>query len=383
MTWRRYATLLLAAVVAIGVGCATAAPERRPYVFAWPFVGVPMEPRGGTTHGAEVTLASVPSEAWQRLHAPGLSARERDRAAILAMAGDYRASFDFLETILFTSGATPARPYRSWGTERIYVIEDRADFVSLQHILVMFVIDESGQTHGPLVQKHWRQDWRYEPSNVLVFAGNERFETRSVPRDARRGAWSQTVYQVDDAPRYGSLGRWTHSAEASIWEGGEAWRPLPRREHTVRSDYQVLAGRNRHTILPTGWVHEQDNQKLVLAQASGSEPKASEGHQAGETRRLAREIGVDRYERLESFDFAAADAYWEATSPFWAAVRHGWAQRAARSPRFAVRARCQDEDGFVPFFRFAARLEAGESIAAEQQRAEAERILDCVVSATD
>jgi len=117
-----------------------------------------------------------------------------------------------------------------------------------------------------------------------VFAGDERFETRAVPTAERRGAWSQTVYQVDDSPRYGSVGRWVHSAEASIWEGGEAWRPLPRREHSVRSDYQVLAGRNRHTILPTGWVHEQDNSKLVLTQVSRSEPKASEDHQVGERR---------------------------------------------------------------------------------------------------
>jgi hypothetical protein len=354
------------AVAAAGLGCATAAPAPAPYVFAWPFLTVPMDPRGGTTHGAEVTLASEPSEAWQRLHAPGLSARERDRAAILAMAGDYRASFDFLETILFEPGATPARPYRSWGTERIYVIEDRGDFISLQHILSMLVVDDDGKQVGPLVQKHWRQDWRYQPNRVLVFAGNERFETRPVPRAERRGAWSQTVYQVDDSPRYGSVGRWVHGAEASIWEGGEAWRPLPRREYTVRHDYQVLAGRNRHTILPTGWIHEQDNQKLVLA--------------SGRTRRLAREIGVDRYERLRDFDFAAADAYWKASSAFWASVRTAWALRVARNPHFKVAATCQGEDAFAPFFRTADRLEAGDVISADEQRAEVERVLDCIVS---
>jgi hypothetical protein len=357
---------MLAAAAAVGLGCSTATTEPAPYMFAWPFVGVPMEPRGGTMRGAEVTLATGPSEAWERLRAPGLNARARDRAAILAMAGDYRASFDFLETILFEPGATPARPYRSWGTERVYVIEDRGDFISLQHILVMFVIEEGGRKVGPLVQKHWRQDWQYEPRRVLVFAGDERFETKAVSRAERRGAWSQTVYQVDDSPRYGSVGRWVHGVEASIWEGGEAWRPLPRREHSVRSDYQVLAGRNRHTILPNGWVHEQDNQKLVLA--------------GGKTRRLAREAGVDRYERLRDFDFAAADAYWNATASFWASVRHGWAQRAAQSPRFRVRARCHDEEAFAPFFRTAGRLESGEAISPDAQRAEVERILDCVVS---
>ena len=371
----------LAAAAAIGLGCSTPAQRQpTPYVFAWPFLAAPMEPRGGTTRGAEVTLATEPSEAWQRLHSPGLSARERDRAAILAMAGDYRVSFDFLETILFEPGAEPARPYRSWATERVYVLEDRGDFISLQHIMVMFAIDDEGRRSGPMVQKHWRQDWRYEPHSVLAFAGDERFETRPVSRAERRGAWSQTVYQVDDAPRYGSIGRWAHSAEASIWEGGDTWRPLPRREHSVRSDYQVLAGRNRHTILPTGWVHEQDNLKLVLAQASRSEPKASEGHEVSATRRLAREIGVDRYERLSDFDFSAADAYWNATASFWAAVRHGWAQRVAHSPRLRVRETCAGQEAFVPFFETAARLEAGEAISPDEQRAEVERALDCVVS---
>jgi hypothetical protein len=248
----------------------------------------------------------------------------------------------------------------------VYVVEDRADFVSLQHVLVLFT-DEKGERQGPFVQKHWRQDWRYEPASVLGYAGDGRFETRPLSREERRGAWSQTVYQVDDSPRYGSLGRWVHGREASIWEGGEAWRPLPRREHSVRNDYQVLAGRNRHTILPAGWVHEQDNLKLALA--------------GGEPRRLAREIGVDRYERLRDFDFSAGDAYWKASAPFWALVREGWARRAARSPRFRVRASCGGEEAFVPFFRTAARLEAGESLSAETQRAEVERILDCLTSA--
>src|SRR5262245_21769993 len=124
---------ILAAAAAVGLlGCATRPPAAPPYVFAWPFLEVPMQPRGRPTRGAPVTLATEPSEAWQRLQTAGPEGRPRDRAAILAMAGDYRASFDFLETILFEPGATPARPYRSWGTERIYVIEDRGDFISLQ-----------------------------------------------------------------------------------------------------------------------------------------------------------------------------------------------------------------------------------------------------------
>jgi hypothetical protein len=325
-----------------------------------------MQPRGGTTRGLEVTLAIHESEAWKRLHAADLRGRDRDRAAILALAGDYRVSFDFLETVLFDPQAQPARPYRSWATERIYVDEERPDFVRLQHILVMFAVDDAGQRQGPFVQKHWRQDWQYEPKRALAFGGSEHFEMRSVSAAERRGKWSQTVYEVDDTPRYASLGKWTHASEASTWEGAEVWRPLPRREYSVRSDYQVLAGRNRVTVLPLGWTHEQDNAKLV---------------QGGDrTRQLAREVGVDRYERIVDFDFAPGDAYWKATSPFWTWVRKGWEQRAAHHRRLHIATTCNGEEGFAPFFRYAGRLEGGENIPAEEQRAEAERILDCLVT---
>ncbi len=47
-------------------------------------------------------------------------------------------SFEFLETVGFTETHKPARPYQSWGTEFVYVVEDKGDFISLQHILVMY-----------------------------------------------------------------------------------------------------------------------------------------------------------------------------------------------------------------------------------------------------
>ena len=366
--------LRAAATILALLGAASAAAEEprppEPYVFAWPFVSPEaMKPRGGTSRGAEVELALEPSQAWQRLREPDLSQEERDRRAILAMAGDYRTSFDFLETVLYEPGAEPARPYRSWGTERIYVLEDRPDFVSLQHVMVMFVVDEDGELLGPLVQKHWRQDWRYEPPELLDYRGFERWRLRPLRSAQRRGVWYQTVYQVDDSPRYASAGSWRHSDQASVWEGGETWRPLPRREHTVRQDYQVLAGRNRLTVLPTGWVHEQDNQKLEVA-AKGRRVVGSR----------AREIGVNRYERLAGFDFSAGDAYWSATGPFWALVRAGWAARSAGGREIHVARRCDDEPAFVHFFRAASRVADGEDFAPPAQQAEVERILDCLVS---
>ncbi|MGH0033081.1 MAG: DUF6607 family protein [Myxococcota bacterium] len=352
---------ILAGVV--GMACASPQPEPR-YVFGWPFADTAeMAPRGGTTRGPEVTLALEPGAAWRRLQAPGLTARERDRAAILALAGEYRTSFDFLETVLYEPGRQPAAPYRSWATERVDVLEERPDFVSLQHTLVMFVEDESGETRGPFVQKHWRQDWSFEPERALAFLGDGRFALQELSEEQRSGAWSQSVWQVDDSPRYASTGRWQHDAWRSVWTGDAAWRPLPRRESSVRSDYQVLAGSHRITLLPTGWVHEQDNEKLVF----------EEGAVTGSR---GREAGLDRYERIEGFDFTAADAYWTATAPFWSAVRTAWSERLAAGELTLSRT-CDDAPGFQSSFAFAARLEQ-EAVPADETRAEAQRIVDCL-----
>ena len=109
------------------------------------------------------------------------------------------------------------------------------------------------------------------------------------------------MYQVDESPRYASIGRWQHSPSFSSWLSGDTWRPLPRREWSVRDDYQVLVGTNRHTISPTGWLQEENNLKAVLTEAR--EIDRSRPY-------VAREYGVARYERIRDADFAAADRYY-------------------------------------------------------------------------
>ena len=48
-----------------------------------------------------------------------------------------------------------------------------------------------------------------------------------------------------------------------VWEN-TANAPLPRREYTKRSDYQVMRRLNSHILTDDGWVHEQDNEKIVV-----------------------------------------------------------------------------------------------------------------------
>ncbi|MEC7008953.1 MAG: DUF6607 family protein, partial [Pseudomonadota bacterium] len=201
----------------------------RQYTFSWMFIesGI-MKPRGGTTSGPEVQLDTRTSGAFADLQAAGLDDRERDRRAILAMAGDYRTSFDFIETVGFTEGYQPRAPYQSWGTERVYVVTNEPEFVSLQHIIVMHFVDDDGFESDAMVVKHWRQDWRYEDTDVHAFQGRGAFVRRALDPANRKGAWTQTVYQVDDSPRYEAVGRWIHAPGVSYWQSDDRRRPLPR-----------------------------------------------------------------------------------------------------------------------------------------------------------
>ena len=116
-----------------------ACDQARQFTFSWTFIeDCHMRPRGGSTKGAEVQLLKQPTPGWLAIQEPGLSNKEKDRRAILAMTGVFRTSFDFIETVGFVPSFKPDRPYQSWGTETIFPIENRENFISLQHVVVMY-----------------------------------------------------------------------------------------------------------------------------------------------------------------------------------------------------------------------------------------------------
>jgi hypothetical protein len=328
------------------IAASTASPLR--YTFSWPLDSVNLKPRGGTTKGVPVVLDREPSAQWQSLQAPALSTQERDRRAILAMAGTYRVTFDFLEITPFVSQDKPKPPYQSWGTEKVYVDSDSGKAISLVHILEMRVVQADGTTTPPMVTKHWRQDWSFEPTHIVEYRGRDRWTRRKLSPAESQGAWLQTVYQVDESPRYASVGRWQHSASFSSWMSGETWRPLPRREWSVRDDYQVLLGTNRHTISSTGWVQEENNLKTVLD--SARKVDAAQPY-------VAREYGVARYERMRDADFMAADQYYERTKQFWDQVRDTWTDVFAKQGGVTLRGPIDKLGLFTPLLERADTIE--------------------------
>ena len=302
------------------------------------------EIRGGTTKGIPVEMDLSASPGWQKLKKASTKL-EKDRAAILAMAGPHQASFEFLETVGFTTSYVLDRPYRSWGTEYVYVVANKNNFISLQHIMVMF-FDQDSKIVGPTVMKHWRQDWQYEGKDFHSFSGHGHWQKQTFT--SNRGKWVQSVYQVDDSPRYAGIGKWFHDADMSYWQSEITWRPLPRREFSTRSDYHALVGRNRYTIMADGWTHEQDNLKAVVDPQTRNVKK-----------QLAREVGLIRYQRIKNFDFSAGDTYWKNTELFWKDVRDYWFALFAKNSSFDVTGKVNGKKMFEPLFAYAQGIADG------------------------
>lgn len=314
----------------------------RGHVFAWPFEEVEkMQPRGGMTRGSEVTLDPKPVSQWTTLQKQGLTKRERDRQAILALAGDFRVSFDFIEIMGLAEDYTPPRPYFSWGTEHVQVIEDRADFVSLQHTLVMYFEDPETKKTETMTMKHWRQDWTFEDRSMHVYRGGNTWEQREVR--LYKGRWSQAVYQVDDSPRYEVMGKWVHAAGLHTWKSDPSIRPLPRREFSKRSDYNILNGVHEISITPNGWIHTQQNRKVNLPAI-------------GKRQIVGQEYGINRYERITAPSLAPASEEWKKVGPYWAEVRQKWDEVYRGYKRFTLLNKVDDKKLWQHHFDYAAQI---------------------------
>ena len=263
--------------------------------------------RGGTTEGLAVQLDENTSTYFLDLQEKKLDKKSKDRLAILSMVGEYRVSFEFIETFGSKNNYKLDNPYQSWGTEMVIVLNDEPNYISLQHIMMMYFKGEDGSISGPYIQKHWRQDWTYEDSKILNYRNDKIWDLLVV--DDYQNTWSQSVYQVDDSPRYESYGMWLHSEEGSRWISKATPRPLPRREFSVRDDYSLLSGLNKITVMPWGWVMEELNEKIIF-------PNKYHGS----------EFGIARYQRISNYDFTPARDYWDDTKEYWSIVRGKWSE---------------------------------------------------------
>ncbi|MGS1078131.1 DUF6607 family protein [Pseudoxanthomonas beigongshangi] len=266
----------------------------------------------------------------------------RDRQSILAMQGEYTVDFAFDETVLLQPGYERQAAMRSGGDETVIVVEDTPRRIVLQHILV-----DAKSGH---VTKHWRQDWVYEAPQRFEFSADQTWTRQAIPAEVTRGAWTQCVYEVSDAPRYCGTGRWDYRDGHATWTSDLSWRPLPRREYTRRSDYNAMSVVNRHTLTPGGWTHEQFNTK-VLRKPDGSQVQ------------LAREFGFNDYIKTTGIDFKPAYEYWKGTADYWAKVRGRWERFLDRDTGVHLKTKIDGMAMIIPLFTQAEAEQEGKAVS--------------------
>ena len=225
--------------------------------------------------------------------------KKKDIEAIKGMCGCMDIEFKFAETFSPNKDYKYYDNYTSGGRELALVVEETKDKIVIQHLLVV---------GGGMVIKHWRQDWIYQGVDILSYDKDERWKKKKLEKKDVKGKWIQKVYQVDDIPRYEGVGSWIHLDGKSYWES-EADAPLPRREYTKRNDYNVLKRINRHEIKDVGWVHEQDNLKILRENSD---------------KLIAEEKGKNTYKRVALKKCEDATNWWVKNEVFWELVRNNW-----------------------------------------------------------
>ena len=233
------------------------------------------------------------------------SKKYKDIESIKSMCGCFKIDFNFAETFVFSEDEDykKSKTYKSGGLEWGHLIVDEKNKISIQHLLIV------GSKQFPTIVKHWRQDWLYQNTALYTYDKNDKWSFVNMDKKDVRGQWTQKVYQVDDSPRYEGTSSWVHVDGKSYWENTTP-APLPRREFSKRSDYNVTLRGNRHEVTDSGWVHDQDNKKI----------QKYDGSQFV----LAHEKGYSTYTRVPDEDCKAAVEWWEKNSNKWKMVRDKW-----------------------------------------------------------
>ena len=251
--------------------------------------------------------------------------KTQDIKAIKDMCGCYEVEFNFAETFSPDKDYEYHDNYRSGGLEYVFPVSESNDKIVLQHLLIV------GDT---MIIKHWRQDWLYENTDLYTYDKDNTWKYQELDKSDVKGQWTQKVYQVDDGPRYEGSASWVHVDGKSYWES-VADAPLPRREFSKRDDYNVMVRENRHEITKYGWLHEQDNQKVLRVQ---------------EDELLAWEKGWNTYTKTQDSKCNVAKEWWDEHEAYWADVRIVWDELFASKSTVKIKKKVEDKVLFMQLF---------------------------------
>ncbi|WP_165730438.1 DUF6607 family protein [Polaribacter sp. 20A6] len=260
------------------------------------------------------------------------SKKKKDQNAIKEMCGCFEVTFNFAETFNYSKDSTyrPSKTKVDKGLEWAGLVEDSNNKISIQHLL------QVGNPAKPMIIKHWRQDWEYQNTDFYMYNGDNNWVFEQKDKKDVKKQWTQKVYQVDDSPRYEGSGSWVHVDGKSYWENTTT-APLPRREYTKRSDYNITLRGNRHEITNYGWVHDQDNSKII--REAGKEDVV-----------LAKEKGYNTYVRVADSKCKAAADWWQKNNDKWQLVRNKWNEVYGRNTNLSLETKVEFKELYKHLF---------------------------------
>jgi len=258
--------------------------------------------------------------------------KQKDIAAIKNMCGCYKVTFDFAETFEYSqdSAYIGSAVKHDKALEWVELVEATDNKLVMQHLLIV------GPPQKQSVIKHWRQDWLYENTELYMYDHNNKWTFTKLNNDAVKGQWTQKVFQVDDSPRYEGTATWVHVDGRSFWENTTD-APLPRREITKRHDYNVTIRSNKHEITPKGWIHDQDNLKVI--RTTGEDDVI-----------LAKEKGFNTYSKVDDAKCKLAQDWWKNNKKTWATVRDKWDAIFERQTDLELKSKVDDKRLFQHLF---------------------------------
>ena len=220
---------------------------------------------------------------------------------VTKICGCFDVNFKYAETF------SPVKDYQyhereeiHGGAELAFPIEVSEKKISIQHILIV---------SNSMVVKHWREDWNFENPVIWKYTDTKTWVKQLLQPEQVKGKWTQTIWEVSDEPRYQGYGQFTNNNGQVLWQNTTD-APLPRREYTVRSDYNILNRTNRLHITDSGYIHEQDNKKII--------------RKDGIDKLLVEEKGINTYKRIASKECEVAKNYWEHNKAYWLKVESIW-----------------------------------------------------------
>lgn len=260
------------------------------------------------------------------------SKKKKDREAIKKMCGCFEVTFNFAETFnyskdsLYKASKTKSDKALEWAE----LIVNEKNEISIQHLL------QVGNPKKPYIVKHWRQDWVYQNRDFYMFNGDNNWIYENKSKSEVKKQWTQKVYQVDDSPRYEGSGTWVHVDGKSYWESTTD-APLPRREYTKRSDYNVTERGNRHEITNYGWVHDQDNKKIIRKEGVKDIV-------------LASEKGYNTYVKVPDSRCKGAQDWWKKNTNKWQLVRNKWNEVYGRNNNLSLESKVKNKPLYKHLF---------------------------------